>query len=181
MVGQGKGTFGPQPGDWAPPVPAAIFLDSSVVIDLDAFGEQIWDRVEIPATVSGQQRRQIEALRVLMALVERAGIACAVSAEVVRESRGTYVRDIAAHWHESRDAWGFQDRGLPPMTVVASLPPKDQLVIAQAYRSGCEVVVTNDLQWMRATHRTTIAALGMEVHTPETLLEALSPWVALWL
>jgi predicted nucleic acid-binding protein len=67
------------------------------------------------------------------------------------------------------------------MTVVASLPPKDQLVIAQAYRSGCDVLVTNDLQWMRARHRTTIAALGMEAHTPETLVEALSPWLGLWL
>ena len=117
----------------------------------------------------------------LMALVERAGIACAVSAEVVRESRGTYVHDIATHWHEAREAWGFEDRGLPPMTVVASLPKKDQLVIAQSYRSGCEVIVTNDLQWMRATHRKTIAALGMEAHTPESLVDALRPWLSLWM
>ncbi len=80
MVGKGEGTFGPDPGDWAPPVPAAIFLDTSVVIDLDMYGEQVWDGTEIPVTVPDQQRRQIEALRVLMALVDRAGIADAAPA-----------------------------------------------------------------------------------------------------
>ncbi len=181
MVGQGKGTYGPEPGDWAPPVPAAIFLDSSIVIDLDKYAEQIWDGAELPAEVPDQQRRQIEALRVLMALVERAGIACAVSPEVVREAHGPYVQMIAEHWRDAREAWGFEDRGVPPMTLVADLPTKDQLVLAQAYRSACEVVLTNDLQWMRATHRRTIAALGMEAHTPQTLVAALRPWLALWL
>jgi len=67
------------------------------------------------------------------------------------------------------------------MTIVATLPPKDQLILAQAYRSGCAVVLTNDLKWMRPSHRRTIAALGMSVHTPQSLLEELQPWLALWL
>ena len=67
------------------------------------------------------------------------------------------------------------------MTLVADLPAKDRLVLAQAYRSGCEVVLTNDLKWMSLTHHRTIAALGMEAHTPETLIESLRPWLSLWL
>lgn len=67
------------------------------------------------------------------------------------------------------------------MTLVAKLPAKDQLVLAQAYRSGCEAVLTNDLAWLRASHRRTIAALGMEAHTPETLLHAIEPWLGLYL
>lgn len=167
--------------DWAPPVPGVVFLDSSVVIDLDRYGDYVWDGGELPDRLPAQQRMQIEALRILMALVARAGIACAVSSQVVRESKGQYVREVAEHWLAVRDAWELQDRGLPPMTVVATLPKKDQLVLAQAYRSGCQVILTNDLQWMRQTHRRTIAALGIETHTPVTLLEALRPWLSLWL
>ena len=181
MVGQGKGSYGPEPGDWAPPVPAAIFLDTSIVIDLDTYGEQVWEGAEIPTTLPDQQRRQIDALRILMALGERAQLAFAVSPEVIREAHGSYVLAIAEHWREAREAWGIEERGLPPMTLVADLPKKDRLVLAQAYRSGCEIVLTNDLQWTRRQHHRTIAALGMEAHTPESLIEALRPWLSLWL
>lgn len=181
MVGQGKGTFGPEPGDWAPPVPAAIFLDTSIVAYLETYGEQVWEGAEIPPTLPDQQRRQIDALRTLMALGDRAGLAFAVSPEVIREAGGKYVLEIAEHWREAREAWGIEDRGLAPMTLVATLPRKDQLILAQAYRSGCEVVLTNDLKWTRPLHRRTIAALGMEAHTPESLIDALRPWLALWL
>lgn len=74
--------------DWRPPIPAAIFLDTSIVLDLDRFGEHIFDGVPLGPTLPDQQRRQIEALRVLMALVDRAGLAVAVSPEVIREARG---------------------------------------------------------------------------------------------
>lgn len=168
--------------DWRPPIPAAIFLDTSIVLDLDRFGEHIFDGVPLGPTLPDQQRRQIEALRVLMALVDRAGLAVAVSPEVIREARGRpYVRELSAYWDEMRRAWGIEERGLAPMTVVAKLPPKDQLVLAQAFRSGCEAILTNDLQWTRRTHRRTIAALGMSVYTPEELLEEVRPWLALWL
>ena len=168
--------------DWRPPIPAAIFLDTSIVLDLDRFGEHIFDGVPLGPTLPDQQRRQIEALRVLMALVDRAGLAVAVSPEVIREARGRpYVRELSAYWDEMRRAWGIEERGLAPMTVVAELPPKDQLVLAQAFRSGCEAILTNDLQWTRRTHRRTIAALGMSVYTPEELLGEVRPWLALWL
>lgn len=181
LEAQSKGYFGPGPGDWSPPVPAGIFLDSSIVVYLETYGEQIWDNAAPDPALPEQQRRQIEALRVLMALADRAGLAFAVSPEVARQTGGRYVADIAAHWQEARLVWGIQDRGLAPMTVVATLPFRDQLVLAEAYRSGCEVVLTNDLKWLRPRHRRTIAALGMEAHTPETLYEKLRPWLALWL
>lgn len=38
--------------------------------------------------------------------------------------------------------------------------PKKSLVIAQAYRSGCEVVLTNDLKWMSAMHRRSLRRLA---------------------
>jgi hypothetical protein len=181
MVGQGEGRFGPGPHDWTPPVPLAIFLDTSIVIDLETYGDTLWDGAPVPPTLPDQHRRQLEALKLLLPLADRAGLAFAVSPEVVREAPGSYVDMIAGHWREAREAWGFEDRGLPPMTLVVKLPEKDQLIIAQAYRSGCEVVLTNDLRWLSATHRRTIAALGMEAHTPETLIDALHPWLALWL
>jgi hypothetical protein len=144
LEAQSKGYLGPGPGDWSPPVPAGIFLDSSIVVYLETYGEQIWDNVAPDPALPAQQRRQIEALRVLMALADRAGLAFAVSPEVARQTGGRYVADIAAHWQEARLAWGIEDRGLAPMTVVATLPSRDQLVLAEAYRSGCEVVLTND-------------------------------------
>ncbi len=168
--------------DWRAPIPAAIFLDTSIVAYLENFGECIFDGVPVDPALPDQQQRQIEALRVLMALVGRAGLALAVSPEVIREARaGSYVRELAADWDERRRAWDIEERGLAPMTVVATLPPKDQLVLAQAFRSGCEAILTNDLQWTRPKHRRTIAALGMNVYTPEQLLEEVEPWLALWL
>lgn len=168
--------------DWRPPIPAAIFLDTSIVAYLENFGGHIFDGAPLEVTLPAQQQRQVEALRVLMALVDRAGIALAVSPEVIREARGgPYVQELAAYWVESRQAWGIDDRGLPPMTIVASLPAKDQLVLAQAFRSGCEAVLTNDLRWTAPKHRRTIAALGMRVYTPEQLLIEVRPWLALWL
>ncbi|MGD0862070.1 MAG: hypothetical protein ABSA21_04850 [Candidatus Limnocylindrales bacterium] len=181
LEGESNGHFGRAPGHWSSPLPAGIFLDTSIVVYLETYGEEIWDNTAPDPALPEQQRRQIEALRVLMALADRAGLAFAVSPEVARQTGGRYVADIAAHWQEARLAWGIEERGLAPMTVVATLPSRDQLVLAEAYRSGCEVVLTNDLKWLSARHRRTIAALGMEAHTPETLYEKLRPWLALWL
>lgn len=176
-----KERFGPEPGEWHPPIPAGIFLDTSIVAYLETYGGQIWEGEPIDPALPSQQVRQIQAMRVLMALAERAHLAFAVSPEVVRQAGGTYVLGIADHWREAREEWGIEERGLAPMTVVATLPAKDQLVLAEAYRSGCEVVLTNDLKWTKPLHRRTIAALGMEAHTPESLVEDLRPWLPLWL
>ena len=96
------GRFGPEPADWSPAVPVGIFLDSSIVIYLQDYGTQIWENETLPTYLSAQQRRQIDALRTIMALAERASLAFCVSAEVARETGGQYVRDIAAHWQEAR-------------------------------------------------------------------------------
>ena len=61
--------------DWRPPIPAVIFVDTSIVLDLERFGEHIFDGAPLGPILPDQQRRQIEALRVLMALVDRAGLA----------------------------------------------------------------------------------------------------------
>jgi hypothetical protein len=49
------------------------------VVYLEKYGEQIWGKVAADPVLPEQQRRQIEALRILMALAERAGLAFAVS------------------------------------------------------------------------------------------------------
>src|SRR5665811_19743 len=153
LEAKSKGHFGPEPGDWSPPIRAGIFLDSSIVVYLEKYGEQIWECTAADPALPEQQRIQIEALRILMALAGRTGLAFAVSPEVARQTGGRYVADVAAHWQEARLAWGIEDRGLAPVTVVATLPSRDQLVLAEAYRSGCEVVLTNDLKWLRPRHR----------------------------
>jgi len=174
--------YAPDDMDWRAPIPGAIFLDTSIVLYLEDYGEYIFDGALLEKPLPDQQRRQLTALRVLMALVDRAGLALAVSPEVIHEARaGRYVQDLAAFWDEMRREWGIEERGLAPMTVVATLPPKDQLVLAQAFRSGCEAILTNDIRWTKPKHRSAIAALGMKVYTPEELLEEVRPWLALWL
>lgn len=176
-----KGRFGPEPGEWHPPIPAGIFLDTVIVVYLETYGGQVWENEPIDSALPAQQVRQLEALRVLMALAGRAPLAFAVSPEVISQTGGRYVLDIAEHWQVAREELGIEERGLAPMTLVATLPSRDQTVLAQAYRSGCEVVLTNDLQWTKPKHCRTIAALGMVAHTPESLVEELRPWLALWL
>ena len=97
------GPFGPEPGDWRPPIPAGIFLDTSIVAYLDTYSAQVWDGAPIYHWLPDQQVRQINALRVLMALANRAQLAFAVSDDVIREAGGTYVRHIAEHWQAARD------------------------------------------------------------------------------
>lgn len=164
-------------------LPRGVFLDTSVVAYLVDHGEAIFENRAPDPSLAEQQRRQIEALRVLMLLTSRAGIAFAVSPEVVRqrEGRGGYVLDIADHWAIAREEQGIQERGLAPMSLIATLSPKDQIILAEAYRSGCEVVLTNDLKWTRDKHRTALAAMGMGVHTPEGLVDRLRPWLGFWL
>jgi hypothetical protein len=47
--------------------------------------------------------------------------------------------------------------------------------LRKAFRSGCEAILTNDLRWTKPKHRRTITALGMNVYTPEQLLEEGTP------
>src|SRR5664280_1135514 len=108
LEAESQGHFGPNPCDWSPPLPAGVFLDSSIVVYLEKYGEQIWDNTAVDPALPEQQRRQIEALRILMALAGRAGLAFAVSPEVARQTGGRYVGDIAAHWQEARLAWGIE-------------------------------------------------------------------------
>lgn len=181
-----EGRFGPEPGEWHPPIPAGILLDTSIVSYLDTYGEQVWDNVPADPGLADQQVRQLDALRILTALADRAHLAFAVTPEVIRQAARRpggrrYAEQILIHWREARFDWGIEERRATPMTLVAELPPKDQLVLAEAYRSGCEAVLTNDLAWTKQSHRRRIAALGMEAHTPETLIEQLRPWLALWL
>ena len=109
LEAQSQGHFGPNPGDWSPPLPAGVFLDSSIVVYLEKYGEQIWDNTDADPALPEQQRRQIEALRILMALAGRSGHAFAVSPEVARQTGGRYVADIAAHWQEARLAWALRN------------------------------------------------------------------------
>jgi predicted nucleic acid-binding protein len=164
-----------------PPVPYGIFLDSSIVIYLEKYGEQIFDGVAVDPALPSQLQEQLEALRVLMMLTFRAGLAFAVSPAVIDEVGSQYVRDVASHWQQAREDWGITERGPAPMAVVSSLPKGDQTVLAQAYRSGCEVLLTNDLRWLKPAHHRTLAALGLDAYTPAGLVEFLQPWLGLWL
>jgi hypothetical protein len=167
--------------DRTPPVPYGIFLDSSIVIYLEEYGEQIFDGLAVDPALPMQLQEQLEALRVLMMLAFRAGLAFAVSPAVIDQVNSSYVREVASHWQQAREDWGIKERGLAPMTVIASLPYRDQTVLAQAYRSGCEVLLTNDLRWLTPTHHPTLAALGLDAYTPEGLMKFLEPWLGLWL
>jgi hypothetical protein len=166
-----------------PWLPRGVFLDTVIVAYLAEYGGAIFESEPIDPALPDQQRRQIEALQVLMRLTERAGLAFAVSSEVIRqrEGRGHYVLDIADHWAIARHEQGIKERGLAPMTLVATLPSKDQLLLAEAYRSGCEVVLTNDLKWTRQKHSHTLSAMGMTAYTPAALVERIRPWLGLFL
>ena len=54
--------------DRTPSVPYGIFLDSSIVIYLEKYGEQIFDGVAVDPTLPLQMEEQLDALRVLMML-----------------------------------------------------------------------------------------------------------------
>ena len=60
LEAESKGHFGPEPGDWSPPLPAGIFLDSSIVMYLEKYGEQVWENVAADPALPEQQRQQID-------------------------------------------------------------------------------------------------------------------------
>ena len=72
----------------------------------------------------------------------------------------SYVLELAAYWQQAREDWGIEERGLAPMTVISSLPAGDRTVLAQAYRSGCEVLLTNVLALAEADPSPNAGRLG---------------------
>src|SRR2546429_121151 len=62
-----------------PPIPYGIFLDTSVVAYLETHAAAIFERGPIDGALPAQLQKQIHALRILMALADRAGLAFAVS------------------------------------------------------------------------------------------------------
>jgi len=103
-----------------------------------------------------------------------------VSPAVVAQGPTWYAYEVAEHWRLARETWEIEERGLAPMTLIGTLPRTDQVILAEAYRTGCEVVLTNDLKWVKPKHAKTIAGLGMAAHTPESLVTYLRPWLGLW-
>jgi hypothetical protein len=101
-----------------------------IVAYLETYGAQVWEGEPIDPVLPDQQVRQLEALRVLTAVADRAQLAFAVSPEVINQAGGTYVLNIAQHWQDAREAWGIEERGVAPMTLVATLPRRDQAVLA---------------------------------------------------
>lgn len=177
-------------------LPRRIFLDSSVLQNLERYGAFIWDGEALPESSKVLRDRfgldKLVALRAIMFVNERAGFEFALSErslnEVLDSGDRRYLQwayDVLDHWQACiEDAGGLEpaDEALIAKVRGGSfeyLSPKDRDLIEDAVSLGCEAFLTFENKLPKnAPHIE--RELGIKVLTPVHYWELLQPWARLY-
>jgi hypothetical protein len=177
-------------------LPARVFLDSSTLQALLDYGAFVWENEPIPEEDKIHRHphllRNVEALRLIFRVNERAGWQFVISAhsldEVKAKADGRYLRwayDVLDHWHvcleESREL--FEKYASIAARLdhrsVGYLGAGDRELLKNAVQFGCDVFLTMEVKLPK--NSVSIEALtGLRVLTPEGYWAQLEPWAALW-
>lgn len=176
-------------------IPRRIFLDSSTLQALQRYGGFIYEGEAVPASDRILQNPQgvanLDALRGIMQVNERAQFAFALSAnslrEVSRKNDAGYLQwayDVLDHWETCFEEAGF-DCGSPALAALLNgrafgYPGEgDRLLLMDAVALGCDAFLTMENRLPRnAPHieRT----IGLRVLSPIRMWEVVEPWAALF-
>lgn len=176
--------------------PRRVFLDSSCLQNIQAYGEFIFDgaalqeRARIHRVPHGVE--DLEALRVIFAIGQRAPFELALSegsfSEVTAKGDPSYLdwaNEVLAYWHQCLDSSGLPD---PASTFADALrtskfgylSKKDARLIRDAVIVGCDVFLTMDRR-LAENHEHLQRELDLRVLTPASLWKSLRPWAGLFL
>lgn len=190
-------------------VPGRLLLDTCILNRLYDDGTYIFEG-EIPDDAEGEIDPDLEALRNIFLVNQRARFQLLVSPLVIAEIaniqafslRERYLRwvlDVLDHWLVMLDEIGdryssggtvrhrfklspeLQDFEISLMTISDfKRDPFDRLLLVQYKMGNCDAFLTTDRDTIWR-HREHLEKLGVRVLTPSEYWKILEPWSALWL
>ena len=191
------------------PVPGRLLLDTCILNRLQDAGEYIWEGVLPEGSDENDVPPDLQALRAIFRVNERASFQFVVSPLTVaelanvqefvdRERRVRWVLDVLDHWLIMLDEIG--DRAREGGTVRHRFKlsedlqefearlmaishfrkdPFDRLLLIQCKMGNCDAFLTTD-ETTIWRHREELRALDMQVLRPSDLWDLLRPWAGLW-
>jgi len=171
-----------------------IFLDSNVLQVLQEYDEYIFDNVKIP--IENKESKNIEALRNIFIINERAHFEFAISKnsmkEVLDKKDSSYLRwayDVLDHWmcciEEYENSKAFSGKGKRLLDKLNEkqfgyLSKKDKTLLFDAVILECDAFLTMDgLLWKNKHHLE--ENLNIRILQPFEYWDMLKPFAALWL
>lgn len=169
-------------------LPRRLYLDTSTLQTLFDYGETIWEAV--PFEALGRDRNdatlsdEIAALRLIMAVNERAGFEFVVTDASIREVDARGLAPYAQWVRDVLDTWLVQSEGEAPAVSGAEQPGsvsgKDWQLLLDALAYRCDAFLTMERrlfsQALVIERRTSLRILR-----PTTYRDLLRPWAALYL
>lgn len=179
-------------------LPGRVFLDTCIVNFILDHGEQIHENVAPSAELNQRVRSDIDALRKVFLVGERAHWQLVISPntykEISRTSDPNRRRHLETWFNEIWQTWCDtidESDELPfPSDAVESLPvdsslvclpdPPDRLLVCDAIAYRCELFCTRD--WTTILkHRDSLRALPLEIVSPTEWWSRIEPYAALFL
>lgn len=181
-------------------IPGRVFLDTSVVNFILDYGEQIHDGAALPQDANERVARDVEALRNIFMVGQRANWQLAVSPLTYKEVISTadshrqmflkrWFFEIWHHWQailkEQDDLPSFREAEQTRVELLASdkldlLPGiEDRMLICDSIVYRCEGFCTRDWKTI-LKHRSSLSTLPVAILAPHEWWEQVSLWAGIW-
>lgn len=176
-------------------LPRRIFLDSCTLQNIQTYGENIFDNIEVP--INDKNARNVEALRNIFFVNQRANFEFALSdnsiKEVLDKGDKSYLQwafDVLDHWmcciEEYEKGEAFSRKGEMLLKQLNSkqfgyLSEKDKALIFDAVLLECDTFLTMDLKLCTPKNSEHIwKMLKIRILQPYEYWEILKPFARLW-
>ena len=173
-------------GHWRA-LPRRLYLDTSTLQTLFDYGERAFENE--PFVAMGRDRdvpnlpEEVEALRLIIAVNERAAFEFVVTDASLREVDARGEQSYATWARDVRDTWLVQSEGVERVELgfqrPGSVSVKDWRLLDDALAFRCDAFLTMERRLFTQApviHRST----GLRVLRPATFGDLLAPWVELY-
>lgn len=168
-------------------LPRRLYLDTGTLQTLFDYGEQVWENelfvaVERDGNVPGLAG-EVEALRLIMAINERAGFEFVVTDASLDEVVARGVQSYSRWARDVLDTWLVQSQRMEPVRSDADKPgsvsPKDWRLLLDALEHRCDAFLTMERRLFSQAPAIGRRA-GIRVLRPTTYWALVAPWAALY-
>lgn len=177
---------------WAS-LPCRIYLDTCTLQAIDNYGGVIWEEEPFvplgPAHATEDFKREIEALRMIFLVNERAMFEFVVTPATLREVHGRNDRRYTRWVNDLRDTWLIQSAGeeMRPwgrkfdQPTFGMISKKDRILLQDALDLRCDAFLTMEKETkLPAAAKHVERKTGLRIMRPTTYWGLLAPWAALY-